>query len=140
MKRNRKELDSILDQVTTRIRLEEVEAEVVEGAADRVWARLASESVAVELPEAKAVDEIRGCADFQALMPAYLKKELTDARALLLEKHTRECIPCRKGLKVAPHGSVQGAPAIQPAKKLAGTWTHPPVWKWAVAAMLVIGV
>ncbi|HEX8888545.1 MAG TPA: FecR domain-containing protein [Pyrinomonadaceae bacterium] len=139
MKRNRKELDSILDSVTTRIRLEEVDPQVVEGAADRVWARILKEGIA-ELPETKIVDEIHGCADFQALIPAYLKKELTEARTLLVEDHTRECIPCRKALKAARDGRVQAVPAVQPAKKFAGTATHAPVWKWAIAAMLVIGV
>jgi hypothetical protein len=138
MKRNRKELDSVLDSITTRIRLEEVDAEVVESAADRVWARLSKESI-VEVPETKVVDEIHGCADFQALIPAYLKKELTEARTLLLEDHTRECIPCRKALKAARSGVAQTA-AIQPAKRLARTSSQTPVWKWAIAATLIIGV
>ena len=80
MKRNRKELDSVLDRVAAGIRSEELDASVVESAADRVWARLSSGSV-VELPEATAtavVDEIRGCTDFQALIPAYLRKELSE--------------------------------------------------------------
>src|SRR5436305_2319479 len=139
MKRNRKELDSILDSVTTRIRLAEVDADVVENAAERVWARLSKESV-VEAPEAKAVEEIHGCADFQALIPAYLKKELTEARSLLLEDHTRECIPCRKALKAARSGDVQTAATIQPVKKFAQTSSQTPVWKWAIAATLIIGV
>ena len=106
MKRNRKELDSILDRVAAGIRSEELDAAVVKSAADRVWARISKESV-VEVAEEKPVDEIRGCADFQLLIPAYLRKELSDARSLLLEDHTRECIPCRKALKAARSGHTQ---------------------------------
>lgn len=138
MKRNRKELDSVLDRVVDGIRSEVIDTAVAESAADRVWARLSKESV-VELPVTKAVDEIRGCADFQALIPAYLRKELSEARTLLLEDHTRECIPCRKALKAARSGGAQSTSAFQPVKKVTLT-PHTPVWKWAIAAMLVIGV
>jgi hypothetical protein len=136
MKRNRKELDSILDRVAAGIRSEEIDDAVVNSAADRVWLRLSQETV-VELPEAKAVDVIQGCADFQALIPAYLRKELSDARNLLLEDHTRECLPCRKALKAARNGRTQ---AIEPVKKLERVAPAAPVWKWAIAATLVIGV
>ena len=139
MKRNRKELDELLDRVAAGIRSEEVDAEVVRSASRRVWAQLSKESV-VELPETKTVEEIRGCADFQALMPAYLRKELTEARALLLEDHTRECIPCRKSLKAARSGGAQSVGTIQPAKRPTRTSTNSPVWKWAIAATLIIGV
>jgi hypothetical protein len=138
MKRNRKELDSVLDRVVDGIRSEVIDTTVAESAADRVWARLSKESV-VEMPATKAVDEIRGCADFQALIPAYLKKELSDARTLLLEDHTRECIPCRKALKAARNGSVQSVSPVHPVKRVTLT-TQTPVWKWAIAATLVIGV
>ena len=127
MKRNRKELDSVLDSVTTRIRLEEVDADVVESAADRVWARLSKESI-IEVAETKAVDEIHGCPDFQALIPAYLKKELSEARTLLLEDHTRECIPCRKALKAARGGEIQTAATLQPAKKFTQKSSQTSVW------------
>lgn len=139
MKRNRKELDAVLDRVVDGIRSEELDVAVIESAADRAWARLSKESV-VELPVTVAVDEIRGCADFQALIPAYLRKELSDARTLLLEDHTRECIPCRKALKAARNGGAQSAGAMQPVKKATRTTTQMPVWKWAIAATLVIGV
>ncbi|HKC65402.1 MAG TPA: FecR domain-containing protein, partial [Pyrinomonadaceae bacterium] len=139
MKRNRKELDEVLDRVAAGIRSEEMSAEVVRSAADRVWARLSTESV-IELPETKTVDEIRGCADFQALIPAYLRKELSEARALLLEDHTRECIPCRKALKAARSGDAQAVPATQSVKRLTRTSTNSLVWKWAIAATLIIGI
>jgi hypothetical protein len=140
MKRNHKELDSILDRVASGIRTEELDVDVVESAATRVWARLAQEERAVELPETIVVGEIRGCADFQALIPAYLKKELSEARTLLLEDHTRECIPCRKALKSAREGRVQATGASQAMGKTERVGTQTPVWKWAIAATLLIGV
>ncbi|HEX8844685.1 MAG TPA: FecR domain-containing protein [Pyrinomonadaceae bacterium] len=141
MKRNRKELDTILDRVAAGIRSEEIETATVKAAADRVWARVSAEGNTA-LPETKAsADEIRGCTDFQSLIPAYLKKELSDARTLLLEDHTRECIPCRKALKAARGGGAQAVGAIAPVRKTtSATRAHAPVWKWAIAATLVIGV
>ena len=139
MKRNRKELESILDRVTAGIRSEEIDPVTVKSAADRVWMRLSQESVS-ELSETKEVDEIRGCADFQGLIPAYLNKELSDARTLLLEDHTRECIPCRKALKAARNGSAQLISTTQPVRKLERAVPQTPVWKWAIAATLIIGV
>jgi hypothetical protein len=140
MKRNRKELDSILDRVAAGIRSEELPASVVNGAAERVWARISTETTN-PLPLIKSADEIRGCADFQALIPAYLRKELSDARSLLLEDHTQECIPCRKALKTARNGGLQSVSTSQPVKKLAhAATTQTPVWKWAIAATLVVGL
>lgn len=139
MKRNRKELELILNRVAAGIRSEEVEAAVVSSAADRAWARISIET-AEAAPEIKPVDEIRGCTDFQALIPAYLRKELSDARNLLIEDHTQECIPCRKALKAARNGQVQPISTIQPVKKLSRTTIQTPVWKWAIAATLVIGL
>jgi hypothetical protein len=138
MKRNRKELDSILDRVAAGIRSEEMDAATVKSAAERVWARISTETVDA-LPDVEPAGEIRGCADFQSLIPAYLKKELSEARSLLLQDHTRECIPCRKALKAARDGQAKPASAVaEPVRKLARTQT--PVWKWALAATLFIGV
>ena len=139
MKRNRKELDSILDRVAAGIRSEESDAAVAGSAADRVWARIRQEAAA-EVPEAvRPADEIRGCADFQSLIPAYLRKELSEARRLLVEDHTRECIPCRKALKAA-RGGAQTTRVVQPAAKPVSVGAQMPVWKWAIAATLLVGV
>ncbi|HWT00514.1 MAG TPA: FecR domain-containing protein [Pyrinomonadaceae bacterium] len=141
MKRNRKELDSILDRVAAGVRSEEPDAATVGRAADRVWARIQREGAVAELPETvKPAEEIRGCADFQSLIPAYLRKELSEARMLLVEDHTRECIPCRKALKAARTGGAQAAPAVRPAAKVGGATPQMPVWKWAIAATLLVGL
>ena len=139
MKRNHQELEAIIDHVTSGIRSEEPSAAVVNSAAERVWARIAaSAATTATIEEVAPVEHIRGCADFQSLIPAYLKGELSDARRLLLEDHTQECIPCRKALKEARSGRVAASTTQTSAvKKTQAVQT--PVWKWAIAATLLVG-
>ena len=142
MKRSRKELDEILDTVTDRIAHEEMNSATLDAARERVWAKLSTEAGVSAQPavETMQATEIRGCADFQSLMPAYLLKELSAPRALLLEDHTRECIPCRKALKTAREGrAAESRPAsVAPFKR--ATVSHAPVWRWAIAATLLVSL
>ena len=88
-----------------------------------------------------AAELIEGCADFQSLIPAHLRGQLSEARALLLTDHTHECIPCRKALKQARSG--QGVAPALPGKFKAVSSpasTHAyATWRWGIAAALVIG-
>lgn len=135
-----KELDNILDQVTAGIRSEKVNEEVVNDATKRVWAQLSSERAPII--EAAPADRIEGCADFQSLIPAYLRRELSEARALLLVDHTHECIPCRKALKQARTSRVAAAvsPARKQVRKASRYSLQPVVRRWGIAAALVIGL
>lgn len=135
--RNNKDIENILDNITDSIRDEKPDAEMIDAAADRVWAKIVAES-RVEIMDKYQVEQINGCADFQALMPDYVRGELTGARALLLEDHTRECVPCRKALKEAKTGRV--AAAIKPAATFEEAKKRSSAWKWAVAAVAVITV
>jgi hypothetical protein len=138
MKRNRQELDNILDEAINGINSAAPDQKMVAGAAERVWAQLSSETATAAPAEIVAVEEIHGCKDFQTLIPALLSGKLSSARSLLLEDHTRECIPCRKALKAARSGSVVTAsPSRTAFAKQASPM--PSVWKWAIAATLVIG-
>jgi hypothetical protein len=99
-------------------------------------------------------EQINGCADFQSLIPAYLDKQLSTARTLLLEDHTNECIPCRRELKAQRMSATATAPTYirQPVKRAAGRqqsahanrWNIPNGWsktnvaRWSVAAALVV--
>ena len=99
-----KELDNILDQVTAGIRSEQIDDATVNDATESVWAQLSKKSRTRQSWNAAPADHIERCADFQSLMPAYLRGELSEARALLLVDHTHECIPCRRALKQAARG------------------------------------
>jgi hypothetical protein len=138
MSRTKKEVEQILEQVTAEIRHEELAPSVVESAAERVWARIANERAAAETGIAP-VERIRSCADFQALIPAYLHGSLSDARALLLEDHTHECIPCRKALKQARLGGGAADETRPPAARQA-TSLQTTVIRWGIAAVLIIGI
>jgi hypothetical protein len=129
------DFDAILDKATDEIRNEPIASTLVDGAAERVWARLAAETN--EVTTQPVVDGIGDCADFQSLIPAYLTGSLSEARSLLLVDHTHECVPCRKAMKDAR------SRRMAPAKKAATTTRYriqPVVWRWGIAAALVIGL
>jgi ferric-dicitrate binding protein FerR (iron transport regulator) len=128
------DFDSILDQATGEIRNEQVDAAVVNEAAERVWARLAADTT-LQTATVPATT-IGDCDDFQSLIPAYLTGSLSEARSLLLVDHTHECIPCRKAMKDAR------SRRMAPAKKAIATRRYslsPVILRWGIAAALVIG-
>ncbi|HEV8587525.1 MAG TPA: FecR domain-containing protein [Pyrinomonadaceae bacterium] len=142
-----KELDNILDKVTTEIRAEEIDTTVASEAAERVWMKMSADvdarrMRANRLQDAGApAERIESCADFQSLIPAYLRHELSEARALLLVDHTHECIPCRKALKQARTARV--AAAVTPrrqTRKSSRYSLNPVILRWGIAAVLVIGL
>ena len=117
-------LDPALERAVTEIRDESVDPAVVEAAAARVWARLADE---VAQASRAAQEHIRGCADFQALIPEYRAGRLPEARGLLLKDHLHQCVACRHVFE----GKVVAFPAPRAAHR-AG---HPV--RWAAAAVVV---
>lgn len=138
MKRTDRELNTMLDDVTAEIRSQNLDSAVVAGAAQRVWSRMAGEQAAIEAG-VTPVEHIRNCQDFQSLIPAYLQGQLSGARTMLLEDHTRECVPCRKALKEARHGN-QTARQLETQKaKVAISNQRMTVVRWAIAAVLVVG-
>jgi ferric-dicitrate binding protein FerR (iron transport regulator) len=139
MKMTDRELNNIIDDVTVEIRNEKLDSAIVAGAAQRVWTRLVGEQVAAEAGVAP-VEQICGCDDFQALIPAYLQGYLSSARTMLLEDHTRECVPCRKALKEARHGN-QAARRLEEQRAKATAASHRmSALRWAIAAVLVVGL
>ncbi len=139
-----KDTNNILDEITAGIRDEQLDPTMVAGAAERVWKRLSEQqlSFAIE-PERAPVERIRNCADFQTLISSYLHGELSQARALLLEDHTQECIPCRRALKEARTGVPSRATARSGGffapQSNAGARLASPIWKWGIAAALILG-
>jgi ferric-dicitrate binding protein FerR (iron transport regulator) len=147
MKRNKKDLEAIIDQTVDAVRNEQPAERAVDNAAARVWARLAADqniSAAATSPVASAAvtasEHINNCGDFQSLIPSFLRHELSPARALLLEDHTQECIPCRKALKEARTGRTAAvrAPLNRPAAR--ASQPNFTAWRWAVAASLAVAV
>ena len=130
--------DELLDEAIGQVANEPVDPRQVEAAAARVWAKLqaegaASAPVAQVAPAAPVAGSLHGCEDFRSLIPAYLRGELSPARALLVEDHTRSCVPCRRALKEAREGSTVKA---RPAAKQ--SWARDRrVWL-PLAAMLAI--
>ncbi len=122
-----------LDQILAELRAEEPPPETVRESARRVFRNVFD---AAYLPErSEQVERIRGCADFQSLIPAYLEHSLAAARVSLLEDHVSECVACRRALQQARAGdwSEPAAATRRPARKRA------PILPWAVAASLAIG-
>ena len=138
MKRSNKELNDILERATAAIRSERVDQSVVEGAAERVRAKLSNQTATASAPAALTdhVDHIRNCDDFQKLIPEYMSGTLSPARSLLFEDHTHECIPCRKALKEARFGV---AKPWQPAASKTSALNRTVV-RWAIAATIIIGL
>jgi|CXWL01.1.fsa_nt_gi hypothetical protein len=136
MKLEAKTLDTAFDDTTANLRASELDDAAVAESADRVWQRLLTADLAAAADEPVAVaapsGPITGCAGYQALIPAYLAGQLPAGRALLFENHTRECVPCRRALKSARTGS--------PAAATAAPRRVPIAWRWAAAAILILGV
>ena len=83
-------------------------------------------------PAAAGPATIASCADYQALVPAYLRGSLPEARRMLLDDHIRECIACRRTLAEARSGPkvvIMPAPSAAP---------KPTTRRWAIAAAAAI--
>ncbi len=118
----------LLDDVISEIRDEQIDPAMVENAAARVRARILTPAA-----DDAGLHRIRGCADFQALMPAYLKVDLSPARSLLLEDHMNSCVRCRHAFEAARTGKVRTLPRPFLVEK-----RMPTEWKWAAAAVVAM--
>src|SRR6266571_7241265 len=118
-------MDPALEQAVSEIRDETLDPAVIEAAAARVWANLTGD--ANGHANSHAHHSIRGCADFQALIPGFKAGSLPQARATLLKDHLHECVDCRRIYE----GRVVGMPAQGRPRRN----TH--MVLWAVAAVVV---
>ncbi|MBI4854587.1 MAG: FecR domain-containing protein [Acidobacteria bacterium] len=124
--------DNKLEQTLNSIRREKLDSDVVDAAAQRVWAKLAESQESAPLIE---IDQIRTCADFQSLISTYLSGKLTTARTILFEDHTRECLLCRKALKEARNGRVAKVSQVAQINTTRSTFT-----KWLIAAAAILAL
>ena len=124
--------DDIVDKAVEAARTHEPDPAAVDAALARVAASVSAPSAAASAAstdEAPAV--LRSCADLQALLPAFVSGSLSPARALLVEDHTRSCVPCRRALKNVRSGAPAEAPAAPAARRR-------PYGAWALAASIVL--
>ena len=118
------------DRLLSGMRNESVDDGVVAQASGRVW-----KSIAGNTPTSDPTSHmLRGCADFQALVPAYLAKQLVPARALLFEDHVHACVACRHALERAREGEKQVVWRV--ATRSGGSR----VWNWLLGAGAVAAV
>lgn len=123
-----------LNEAIAATRDERPDEKVVNEAAGRVFKTLFN---SVFLPD--AVVRIHGCADFQALIPAYLSRTLAPSRALLVRDHTLQCVACRRALREAQGGEPEAinrpraAAAVKPVRRI-------PAMAWVIAATLLVGI
>lgn len=119
---------SPLDRAVDAVAADEPAPEAIEAAAARVWERLARGEAeappAAPVPSAEAAAQpaaLRGCDDFQRLIPAHRLGALSPARKLLLEDHLRSCVACRRAWK-ASEGTASAASSNKmpaaPARRL----------------------
>src|SRR5450432_362647 len=119
-----------LEHLLSEIRNEPVDEQLVSQAGERVWKAIAG-------APATGLDSrhtLRGCEDFQALIPAYAGKQLPDARRLLLQDHIHLCVACRHSLEQLRKGETQTI--WRPNVEHRGF----PFLRWAMAATAVLAV
>lgn len=114
-----------LDKVIDGIRRADLDDQTVASATERVWQRIAT---GVERP-------ITGCGDYQRLIPDLVGGRLSEARALLVSDHTRECVACRRALLEARSGQPAAArPHVAATRRTVPRWA-----RLAAAAAVAIG-
>ena len=124
------------ERLLSEIRNEQVDDQVVAQAGERVWKSIAGAAPTADL----GAHTLRSCEDFRALIPGYLEKQLTPARAMLFEDHVHACVPCRHALEHARSGETQ-----RETQKVWQIETRRPrstrrsmAWGWAMGAAAVL--
>ncbi|MCY3966079.1 MAG: FecR family protein [Acidobacteria bacterium] len=106
---NRNQMNRTLIETAEAIAAEQPPAGAASAAAARVQSALAAATAdagaAGEPGDASSTSgTLTSCADYQARMPALVAGTLPEAQRLLVEDHSRECIPCRKHLQAVRAG------------------------------------
>jgi hypothetical protein len=113
------------------IRNERMDDQLVAQAGDRVWNSLTN------APEAAlSLHKLRGCEDFQALIPEYLGQRLPEARSLLFTDHVHGCVACRRALERARESEMQTVWRPAAVRKSFSAWR----WALTATALVAVGV
>lgn len=162
MTHDKQDLDAIIDKAAHAIRDEQIDPSAIDRSAARVWARVAGQAAQDSssvtsysdgintMNASNNAEQIRGCEDFQSLMPAYLEGKLSTARKLLLEDHSNECIPCRQELRaqrnlaaaksatfIAPRHT---ASAKTPRRTSTKRWGRTSIARLSIAAVVTLSL
>lgn len=117
-----------LDEAIDALRREQPEESTVRDAARRVFRHVFDSAYSPEV-----VDRIRGCADFEALIPAYLDRSLSAARTSLFQDHISRCVECRRALQEARRGPQMPKVEVRARRRN-------PLLTWGLAAALAAGI
>ncbi len=121
--------EQTLDRVSNEIQSDRLDEATEAAVTARVWNRITAELESRHAP-------LRGCEDVQALIPRFAEGALSEARALLVEDHTRNCVRCRRSLMEARGVATESPPphTTERARPVA-SWL-----KMAAAAVILIGL
>ena len=120
------------DRLLSEIRNEQVDDKIVAQAAERVLKSISGAAPSAALN----AHTLRSCEDFQALIPAYLGKQLAPARALLFDDHVHACVACRHALERARDGELQTVWRVETKRPRSMAWG----WAMGAAAVLAVAV
>jgi hypothetical protein len=139
MNRPEHDIEQLLDRALDAIRDETPQADAAERSTARVWTRV-SQELEDRAAHVATAHSIRGCADFQRLIPEYLEGRLAGGARLLLADHMGECVPCRRALK---ERQVRGrTAAVAPARtgSSESSWLSRTAWRLVAAAIVVLAL
>src|SRR5580698_6739617 len=123
------------ERLLSDIRNEQVDDQVVAQAGERVFRSIAGAAPTADLSS----HTLRGCQDFQALVPGYLEKTLAPARAMLVEDHVHACVACRHALERARDGEPQRVLRLEARRRpsTSNATSGATAWRWAMGAAAV---
>ena len=120
------------ERLLSEIRNEPVDDQVVAQAGERVFKSIAGTAPTADL----STHTLRTCEDFQALIPGYLEKQLTPARAMLFEDHVHACVACRHAVERARSVEPQTILRFDRKRPRSLAWGSTG-WGWAMGAAAV---
>jgi hypothetical protein len=120
------------ERLLSEIRNEPVDDQVVAQAGERVFKSIAGTAPTADL----STHTLRTCEDFQALIPGYLEKQLTPARAMLFEDHVHACVACRHAVERARSVEPQTVLRLEKKRPRSLAWGSTG-WGWAMGAAAV---